>query len=117
MKKADQRRLERRTFYKVTKANGAHMYDVRRFLDYDFEKWYSVTLMPGDEDEGVSDIIWCDCTGFKIQKFPHIDHKHIKLVLDYQERGEPMWAKYRIQGTGAVTAIEFIQQAEEEEET
>ena len=52
--------------------------------------------------------LWCNCPGFRIQQFPKIEHKHIKIALDYQERGEPSWAEYKLHGTGKKATIEFI---------
>jgi hypothetical protein len=52
--------------------------------------------------------VHCDCMGFQRQSFPAIEHKHIKIAMDFAERGEPVNAKYRIHGTGAKTEIEYL---------
>lgn len=57
--------------------------------------------------------IWCNCPGFRIQNFAKIDHKHIKVALDFQSRGEPTWAEYRMTGTGAKAVIRFIRDSTE----
>lgn len=54
------------------------------------------------------DEFWCNCPGFRIQQFPKIDHKHIKIALNYQRRGEPAWAEYRMTGTGKKAQIHFV---------
>lgn len=51
---------------------------------------------------------WCDCPGFRRQKFPAIDHKHVKIAVDFSERGEPLKALYKIHGTGATSEIEYL---------
>lgn len=52
--------------------------------------------------------VFCNCPGFLRQKFPAKEHKHVKIALDYRERGEPEDALYRIHGTGANAKIERI---------
>ncbi len=52
--------------------------------------------------------VWCDCPGFRIQQFPHAQHKHIMLGMDYIARGEPEWVDYRMTGTGKNATIHFI---------
>ena len=52
--------------------------------------------------------LWCDCPGFRRQNFPKIEHKHVKLALDYQKREHPKWAEYTIHGAGKNTEIEFL---------
>ncbi len=32
---------------------------------------------------------YCSCMGFRMQKYPKIRHKHVKMALDYQAQGEP----------------------------
>ncbi len=64
-----------------------------------------------DELEGAA--VWCDCPGFRRQKFDKMQHKHIMLVLDYQKRGEPTSATYTIIGTGRNAKIKFLRQMEE----
>ncbi len=51
---------------------------------------------------------WCDCPGFRRQNFPKIEHKHVKIAMDFSQRGEPRDAEYRIHGTGAKTEIEVL---------
>jgi len=109
MKKADREKLERATRYRVQKAFGAtgDVYEVRRFVSEEPAGLYHVTL----NLDGDSHIIWCDCPGFKRQKYAHMEHKHIKLVLHFQalERADkiapPAYATYRIKGTGANATI------------
>ena len=52
--------------------------------------------------------IWCDCPGFRRQNFAKIEHKHIMLVLNYMERGEPTSATYTIVGTGKNAKIRYM---------
>ena len=114
MKKADRLRLEARTTYKVTKAFGdtGHSYNVTKHVDGEHKLLDShmlVTVKWDKEKEPYYPVvIWCSCSGFKCQKFAHIDHKHIKLVLDFQKHGEPDEVLYKIHGTGGHTEIEHI---------
>lgn len=52
--------------------------------------------------------VFCNCQGFARQRFPKIEHKHVKIAMDFAERGEPENAEYRIHGTGAKTEIEVV---------
>jgi len=52
---------------------------------------------------------YCDCMGFRRQNFPHMEHKHVKVAMDFHDRGEPKDAEYRIHGTGSKTEVEFLQ--------
>lgn len=54
------------------------------------------------------DKFWCDCPGFRRQKFPAIDHKHVKIAMDFHDRGEPAKALYKIHGTGVHAKIEYL---------
>lgn len=108
MKKADRIRLERATKYRVEKSKiTPHNYEIRRFIDGEFEALYHVTVK-WDKDDPEPSVLWCDCAGFKCQKFAHIAHKHIKIVLNYMAHNEPNHSWYRIRGTGAKTEIEHI---------
>jgi hypothetical protein len=51
---------------------------------------------------------YCNCPGFGRQNFPPMEHKHVKIALDYYERGEPEGALYFIEGTGAKTTIQYL---------
>lgn len=56
----------------------------------------------------IDDNIWCDCPGFRRQNFAKIEHKHIMLVLNYMERGEPTSVTYTIVGTGKTAKIRYM---------
>lgn len=58
--------------------------------------------------------IFCDCPGFHIQKFPKIEHKHVKIAQDFHKRGEPANATYKIHGAGAVASIEYLSEGQTE---
>jgi len=51
---------------------------------------------------------YCNCPGFRRQSYPAIDHKHIKIAMDFSDRGEPQHALYKIIGTGGKTTIEYL---------
>jgi hypothetical protein len=51
---------------------------------------------------------YCDCPGFRRQSFAKMEHKHIKMAIDFSERGEPKDAEYRIVGTGAKSIIKYV---------
>lgn len=73
----------------------------KRIMDTPVEL-YAVTI----KSEGRADLqLWCDCPGFRVQKYPKIDHKHIKIAMDYQSRGQPEWAEYRILGKNKIRFI------------
>ncbi len=110
MKKADRLALEQRTIYCVAKAfgNTGHTYEVRKMFGGDQQSLILVTVK---QQVGEEIILWCDCPGFRMQKYAHIEHKHIKLVIDFQDRVEHEpdieWAEYRIFGTGQKASIEW----------
>jgi len=54
------------------------------------------------------DTVYCNCPGFQRQRFPKMEHKHIKIAQDFSVRGEPKDALYKIHGTGATTTIEYL---------
>ena len=112
MKKAERLELEARTTYSVCKAapNVGHTHEIRRKEDGKMKALYYVTLTYSHG--GAPKVIWCDCAGFKRQKYAHMEHKHIKLAVDYNERvpddyGEAITGVYQIHGTGANAEIEF----------
>ena len=82
MKKANRLRLEQATHYRVAKAFGAtgDVYEVRRFVNEEQAALYHVTLNTVRD----AHIMWCDCPGFRRQKYAYIEHKHIKLVAHFQ---------------------------------
>lgn len=62
---------------------------------------YLVEIKPGG--------VFCSCPGFLRQKYPAREHKHVRVALDFIERGEPEGAEYKLKGTGINTEIEVIQ--------
>ena len=52
--------------------------------------------------------VYCNCPGFERQKFPKMEHKHVKIAEDYSARGEPEGARYKIHGAGAQNTIEVL---------
>lgn len=66
----------------------------------------TVEFAPGMQARIAS--LWCDCPGFRNQHFAQAEHKHVKLVLDYLERGAPGWAEYTLIGTGQKAKIKFL---------
>lgn len=52
--------------------------------------------------------LWCSCLGFRRQKYPHEQHKHILLAMDYRARGAPRAGiYYRLEGTGQHAIVHF----------
>ena len=51
---------------------------------------------------------YCDCMGFRRQNFPKMEHKHVKIAIDYSARGEPKDAKYTIEGTGHSATVTYL---------
>lgn len=117
MKKVERKELEKKTDY-VVKHNHepfSDTYDVSKYVSGELKDTFTVTLKWNRvEEPRVPVTVWCDCPGFKNQKFAHLDHKHVKVVSDFQriERRcigqKPEFARYRIRGTGAHTQIKRI---------
>jgi len=108
MNKEERHERELATRYRVTQDFGKRsgVYRVSKVI-WDVEvEVYHVQL---DLDRNPT-IMWCDCMGFRGQKFPHIEHKHVRLVADYQRRCEPTWAEYMLEGTGRNTTITFTKE-------
>lgn len=76
------------------------MYELHKLVDDVVEDKYWVSVGPEETT--------CSCPGFSRQKFPKLQHKHIKIVHDFQENGEPEGARYTIHGAGANAVIENI---------
>ncbi len=92
------------TVYRIQKW-GKHTYQIDKLImEVEVEQYHLTVKMQGRDTLD----LWCDCPGFRIQQFPKIEHKHIKIVLDYQKRDEPKWAEYRISGTGKKAQIKFV---------
>ncbi len=113
MKKEERLLLEQRTQYVVAKAfgQGSETYSVKRLLDNIQEEIYFVTVTWEPKVLGqdrIPKVLWCDCMGFRMQKYAYVQHKHIKLVIDFQKRGDPLFAMYRIRGTGGKAVIEHL---------
>lgn len=93
------------TTYRI-KCWGANSYHIDKLVMGVEVENYQLTI----KSEGRASLdLWCNCPGFRIQQFPKIEHKHIKIALDYQKRGEPPWADYTIKGTGKNAIIEFLE--------
>ncbi len=80
-------------------------YTVRRVDDKHFEisKWgdrpepleqYDIVIPNIQSDEG----IFCNCQGFRRQKYPLHEHKHIRLVRLFLRQQEPSGRVYEIDG-------------------
>ncbi len=89
--------------YRIKKF-GAHSYTISKSIMGVEGEDYQITIKHAEFEQEV----WCNCPGFRIQQFPHIQHKHIKIGLDFQSRGEPEWAEYRMTGTGKKAKIHFV---------
>lgn len=88
-----------RTFYRVSPMAGAGNeghYKVWKMVDGEEEDDYIVQVQPSRDGRRL--VLWCDCPGFLRQHYPKIEHKHVKLVLDYQRRGEKGIGLYKLNG-------------------
>lgn len=94
------------TKYRIIKVGDSNRYKIVKTIMEVETDFYSIQINPIREN-GMG-TLWCDCPGFRIQRFPHDKHKHILLGMDYIARGEPEWADYRMTGTGAKAKIHFI---------
>lgn len=93
------------TFYRVQEDLGGRAYRVvKRVMDVETDI-YHVTIKDDD--------IWCDCPGFRRQKFALERHKHIRVVRDYIKRGCPTWAEYNFRGSGKTTKIKFARSSDD----
>jgi len=111
MNKAERERDRRElTLYVIEKAFGKvkGVYRIsKQVLDHEVDAYHVTVKLEGD-DTTVQ--LWCDCQGFRRQKFPQLEHKHIRIALHYQSIGEPTKAIYRLKGVGQATKVQFIKE-------
>ena len=88
------------TIFRTGNSNKRH-YQVNKMIMGVEQEKYWVQLNGRDS-------CFCDCPGFRRQSFAKMEHKHIKIALDYSARGEPKDATYRITGTGVKAQIRYI---------
>jgi len=108
MNKEEKQQVQDATVYRIEKAFGKvkGVYRVsKRVIDEEVNA-YHVTVKPSN-NESVPLDLWCDCPGFRRQKFPQIEHKHVRMALHYQSIGEPVHADYKFTGTGRNTIIQY----------
>lgn len=112
-KQKHDRRRQEATVYRVEedfgKRSGIYRLS-KRTLDVELDV-YHVTYKPATGDDEAH--IWCDCPGFKRQKFAHDRHKHVRAVKDFIKRGSPKHAEYRFIGAGKNTKIKFVRKVDE----
>ncbi len=99
------------TIYRIQKDFGdkSNTYRIDKLVACVETSNYHIQINPIN-DAGVG-TLWCDCQGFRRQKFDKTKHKHIRIGFDYIARGRPEWAEYTIEGTGANAKIEFLRSA------
>lgn len=101
----DRQNLEMTAYRALWDYGGRAVRIEKRVLDHATDV-YHVT-QPKDEEN-----IWCDCPGMKRQKYPRLQHKHVRVALDFVRRsqGQPedFWAEYRFKGAGKNTKIRFL---------
>ena len=103
MTKEDKEELIRSHVYVIERDFGKHSNTFRlskRLMTVEVDN-YHVTL--GD----VPSKHWCTCPGMARQQFPREEHKHVKIAVDFVDRGLEM-ASYRLEGTGRAAEIVFI---------
>lgn len=110
MTKQDQ--VDEVTFYRIKKYGNHTYYIAKEVCGIEVES-YQITIDPSRNTENGDGALWCNCPGFRIQKFPQAQHKHIKIGFDYRKRGEPEWALYRMNGTGSKAKIHFVEDSNE----
>lgn len=86
-----------RTLYRVQRdpKGRPDYYQIEKHVGEEVEDIYEVIVRPSRGTSGQLSL-WCSCMGFGRQHAPRIQHKHIRLVLDYQRRNEPEFAIYRL---------------------
>ncbi len=47
-------------------------------------------------NDGDNDGLWCDCPGFRVQKYAKFEHKHVRMVRDYIMRDLDGAAMYKL---------------------
>ncbi len=113
MTRAEQQELARDvTLYRIQKDFGdkSNTYRIDKLVACVEMDTYHIQINPIREN-GIG-TLWCDCQGFRRQKFAFDKHKHILIGFDYIERDTPEWAEYTIKGTGVNAKIRFIRSAE-----
>lgn len=98
--------------YTVERISGAAQRGVQKYLVTKFHDdgtpigEYTVSLPASGnlEDRG----LFCDCQGFRRQKYPKPQHKHVKLVAEHVRQGEPRGRVYTLdKDNNPVVAFEF----------
>ena len=100
------RRTQEATVYRVQEdfGRGSGVYRIaKRTIDVEVEVYH---VQIG------KDTVWCDCPGFRRQKFDVEQHKHIRAARDYISRGSPEYIDYRFLGAGKNTQIKFVRSKE-----
>ena len=100
------RRTLEATVYRIEKAFGKTLgvYRIsKRVIDVEVDSYHA--SIKKDPATGQLEY-WCDCPGFRMQKYPQWEHKHIRMALDYRQvLGEPEYADYKFTGSGRHTTI------------
>lgn len=101
------RRNQEATFYKVQPDFGkrSNTYRVSKITCGEVVDMYHVTIKHPDDDAAME--VFCDCMGFRRQKFAPRQHKHVRAVLDFLSRDDIEWAEYNFSGVGKNTTITF----------
>ncbi len=71
------------------------------------EDQYGVSIPNPKSDEG----IFCACLGFRRQKYPHHEHKHIRLIRLFIAQDEPVGRVYSITGAYPNIAIVVVRES------
>ena len=68
------------------------------------QETYDVTIKGNEEKD-----VWCTCMGFVRQTYDKRQHKHVRLIMDWQLRGSPPATEHRYHmiGSGKDVKIKF----------
>jgi hypothetical protein len=92
------------------------VYSVRRLTaSRGIKDHFEVSKFAGDREPDVYDVtisvmgqLWCNCQGFRRQKYAKNLHKHVRMVELWRERGEVVGETFRIEDDGTPVFVKNI---------
>ncbi len=111
MTKEEEEEAREAITYRICKDFGekSNVYRIDKIICETVADSYHVTIHPNRPGGTLREQdVWCDCMGMRRQTYPHTQHKHVVLALDFIERGLPGGATYTIIGTGKNAKIKFL---------
>jgi hypothetical protein len=92
------------------------IYSVRRLkASHGIKDHFEVSKFSGDAQPDVYDVtysvtgaLWCNCQGFRRQKYAKSLHKHVRLVKLWRERGEVPGETFRLERDGSPVFLKNV---------